>query len=150
MKIKKFLLILSIILFGINAYTGISYAQQGTILPDAGDNSLEECSKKILDYKTSSSNEIENVGQLLGCAITTGDIPLSLFPYFIQYFSNYLLGIVSIIALIFVIIGGYYYTVGAMIEKKEVGKTYIKNALLGMVLAFLAWSIINVILAAIT
>jgi hypothetical protein len=71
-------------------------------------------------------------------------------PYFIKYFSNYLLGLVGLIAVIFVMIGGYFYAVGSLIEKKEVGKTYIKNALMGMAVAFLAWSVVNVILAAIT
>ena len=90
------------------------------------------------------------VSDTLGCAVQTGRVSLAMLPYFIQYFCNYLLGMVSLISLLFVVIGGVMYTVGEAIEKKGAGVTYIKNALIGMATAFLAWSIVSVILAAVT
>ncbi len=148
MKITRFL---AAFLAGGLLFANLAVAQQGTILPRAEEGA--NCVQEVQDFRLAMATDdksYEVSAGLLGCAITTGDIPLDMIPYFIQYGSNYLLGLVSLIALIFVIIGGYYYTVGALIEKKEVGKTYIKNALLGMAVAFLAWGIVSVILAAVT
>ena len=82
----------------------------------------------------------------LACAITTGRISLPMVPFFIKYFSNYLLGLVSLVALLFTVIGGFMYTASGLTDSKDKGKKYITNALMGMALAFLSWSIVNVIL----
>ena len=129
---------------------------QATILPKTDDkdcvttiNKANEQLAKKPDGKIDSSIT-DNVSNLLGCAVATGRVSLWMLPYFIQYFCNYLLGMVSLISLLFVVIGGVMYTVGEAIEKKGAGVTYIKNALIGMATAFLAWSIVSVILAAVT
>lgn len=126
---------------------------QGTILPKAGEaNEVLDCNGEIDKFIINDSfeNVLLEKSELLGCAITTGRISLPMVPYFIQYFSNYALGLVSILALLFVVIGGFLYTLGGLTEQKDKGKNYIKNALIGMVIAFMAWTIVNVILSAIT
>lgn len=125
---------------------------QGTILPkaDSGAGGYD-CQKLLDEFNSSGKFMIPSDGdKTLGCAINTGKISLAMIPYFIQYFSNYLLGMVSLVALLFVVLGGFLYGLGGLTEQKDKGKTYIRNAITGMVIAFLAWSIVNVILAAVT
>lgn len=126
---------------------------QGTILPEAsGKDSEADCNTLLRGFEEFgyTSDIARNSDDLLGCAIVTGRISVAMVPYFITYFSNYLLGIVSIIALLFVVIGGFMYTLGGLSQQKERGKTFIMNAIIGMVIAFLAWTIVNVIISAIT
>lgn len=135
--------------------TGLALAQT-TVLPAVPENT--NC-QDLLDTfnssgkpKTSSTGAASDISvdATLGCAITTGRVSLAMIPYFIQYISNYILGLISLVALLFVVIGGFLYTMGGLGEQKDKGKAFIKNALIGMSLAFLAWTIVNVVLSAIT
>jgi hypothetical protein len=129
---------------------------QATVLPDI--KGVNNCDERIARFNSEvAANEGDantevsgDIPQLLGCAIQTGRVSLAMIPYFLQYFSNYLLGIVSLIALLFVVIGGFMYTTGGVSEQKDTGKTFITNALIGMAVAFLAWTIVNVVLAVVT
>ena len=107
------------------------------------DSSLNEASKEV----EKSPDDLQN---LLGCAITTGRISLSMIPYFIRYIINFMLGMSGIIATLFVVVGGYYYIYGGLTDQKEKGKKTIINALWGMSLAIVSWIIIQIILAALT
>ncbi|MCC6643228.1 hypothetical protein IT411_00595 [Candidatus Peregrinibacteria bacterium] len=130
--------------------TVLPVSAQGTILPKAGG----DCESLITDFNNSMATTGKpgsgSMDQTLGCAVVTGRVSLSMVPFFIRYLSNYVLGIISLVALLFVVLGGFFYTAGGLIEHKDKGKKYITNALIGMVVAFLAWSIVNVILAAVT
>lgn len=152
----KKLIVLGISVVGMLTFS-IGFANaQATVLPDI--TGVTDCDSRIATF---NSNVAENVGdeessfdadvpKLLGCAIQTGRVSLAMVPYFLQYFSNYLLGIVSLIALLFVVIGGFMYTTGGVSEQKDTGKNFITNALIGMAVAFLAWTIVNVVLAVVT
>lgn len=120
---------------------------QNTILPKTAST---DCYATITEFQKTGKMAEGKTADVLGCAINTGRVSLTMVPYFIQYFSNYMLGMVSLIALLFVVLGGFLYSLGGLTEQKDKGKAYIRNALIGMVTAFLAWSIVNVILAAIT
>ena len=87
---------------------------------------------------------------LLGCAVNTGRITLAMIPYFITYFSNFLLGMAGLIAVLFVVLGGYRYVIGGLTEDKEKGKQTIMHALMGFGLSLLAWAIVNVVIGAVT
>lgn len=87
---------------------------------------------------------------LLGCAIKTGQITLDMIPLFITYIVNFLLGLSALIAVLFIVIGGYHYVVGGLLDEKEKGKKTIMNALMGMAIALMAWAIVNVLMSAIT
>lgn len=89
-------------------------------------------------------------GDLLGCAIKTGRITLNMVPFFIKYIINFLLAISGMISVLFILIGGYYYIYGSVVDDKEKGKSIIFYALGGMALAFLSWSIVNIVLALLT
>jgi hypothetical protein len=143
-------LAVGLLLGGIISMSIVNYAfAQATILPKPeGD-----CDVVIAEFNVWAAEGNKNWGEsagLLGCAIQTGRVSLAMIPYFLQYFSNYFLGIVSLIALLFVVIGGFMYTTGGVSEQKDTGKTFITNALIGMAVAFLAWTIVNVLLAVVT
>ncbi len=87
---------------------------------------------------------------LLGCAIKTGKISFDMIPYFITYIVNFLLSLVGLVCVLFIVLGGYYYVFGGLSEDKDKGKKTIEHALMGMALALLSWTIVNVILSAIT
>lgn len=151
---KKLTIFLVSALLALFVGQTLVYAQT-TILPKAEE---KDCGKLLDHFERGSGFQTSNdgvttdytVADTLGCAVVTGRVSLSMIPYFIKYFSNYLLGIVSIIALLFVVIGGFLYTLGGLSQQKEKGKTFIMNAIIGMVIAFLAWTIVNVIISAIT
>ncbi len=126
---------------------GVVQAQK-TILPEAGG---ADCEALLTGFAKDSSKAASDMDQILGCAIKTGRVSLSMVPHFIRYFSNYLLGLVSLLSLLFTVIGGFMYISSGMVsEYKDKGKKYITNALIGMAIAFLAWSVVNVIMAALT
>lgn len=151
-KIK--ILVVSVVIAMIGAQ-GLVMAQ-GTILPMAPSD--ESCDQGLNDF----GNQLDQAAfmrgligdqksALLGCAIITGRASLAMVPYFIQYFSNYLMGIISIVALLFTVLGGIFYiSSGLDSAHKDRGKTYITNALIGMSIAFVAWTVVNVIISAIT
>ncbi len=146
-----------LILLAISVFVLISIQvpamAQGTILPQASKDS--DCDDIITFFNEHSNESYKRdptvITQMLGCAVMTGRVSLAMVPYFIQYFSNFLLGIVSLVALLFVVVGGFMYTMGGMIpQQKDKGKTYVTNALIGMAIAFLAWSLVNVLISALT
>ncbi len=94
-----------------------------------------------------SGNERDD---LLACAVKTGRMDLALVPYYITYMINFALGLIGLISVLFIVIGGYRYVIGGLGEDKEKGKKTISHALMGMGVALLAWSLVNIILKAIT
>lgn len=57
-------------------------------------------------------------------------------------FVKWALGFLGLVAVIFIIIGGYMYmTSGGNEEKTEKAKQYIKNAVIGLIIVLLSWAI---------
>lgn len=122
-----------------------------------GDSPLGECGQDLKQAADAAQAEADNASAdpaghdaLLGCAIKSGRVSLQMIPFFISYFTNFLLGLSGLIAMTFVLIGGFMYIYGGLTDQKEKGKKYIFNALLGMSVALLAWVIVSVLIAAIT
>ena len=157
---KQFIMILiskakmcfwALILMSFVFFTNIHFVDaqiSGTILPKA--ENAQNCDGDLDLFDSNPSLIKDNEAQILGCAVKTGRISLEMLPYFIKYFSNFLLGIISLLSLLFVVIGGYFYATGSASDAKEKGKNFIKNAIIGMCISFLAWSIVNVVLRTIT
>ncbi len=126
---------------------------QFTILPSTT-KTPDECKTYIASMEAAQTPEWflndENVQDTLACGIVTGNISLLMIPYFIKYFANFLLSLVGVIAMLFVVLGGYWYVFGGLLEQKEKGKKYIANALKGMVIAILSWVIVTVIISVVT
>lgn len=87
---------------------------------------------------------------ILGCAIESGKIRLYMVPFYITFIIQFLLTVAGLIAVLFVVIGGYHYVVGGLTEDKEKGKKTIFNALIGLIVALSAWIIVNFIQVALT
>jgi len=148
------------VMVGCLGFGGLALAEDaknledsGTILPIAA----SDCTGPLKDFTKPNDKVVfmksltgAQQNSLLGCAITTGRASLDMVPYFIQYFANYLLGIVALIAVLFTVIGGVFWTVGGIGSQKEKGKKYITEAIIGMSISLLAWAIVNVILSAFT
>ena len=118
----------------------------------SGDKKCDELHKKSEDAQAAadSASEDDQRGELLGCAIRTGRISLQMVPYFITYMANFLLAMSGIVAVLFIVVGGYFYIYGGMVDQKERGKKYLVNALLGLSLATVSWALVTFIITAIT
>jgi len=118
---------------------------------------LEDAQREYDNAKYTSdqvTNRVTSVhtqlGDLLGCAIKTGRISLNMLPYFIKYIADFALGLSGLIAVLFIVIGGYFYVWGGLTDNKEKGKKTIINALIGMSVAILSWTIVSLVLAVFT
>jgi hypothetical protein len=162
MKILARLLII-FVLFSISSQ--IAYAQL-TILPYT-DKNTEAClreldgwelmGKAVFEGSCHTTEEGEqicaegmDINMLMACGIKTGRINLSMIPYFVTYIANFLLALIGIVAVLFIVLGGYWYIYGGLSDDKEKGKKTIINALWGMAVATLSWVLISMIIAAIT
>jgi len=76
--------------------------------------------------------------------IRSGDISLRQVPCFIKYFSQTLIAIAGSVSVIFVMIGGYKYTLSD--ESNEEAKKTITYALVGLALSLMAWVIVDIVL----
>ncbi len=83
---------------------------------------------------------------ILGCSIITGRIRFAYVPRFIVYSLELLTILSGVLSLLFVILGGYYYLINSFSgSDTDKGKSYIKNAITGLILSMSAWAIINLI-----
>ena len=107
----------------------------------------------ILDKETEFKNKAKDTAErthMLACAVRLGKLHLFMLPFFIGYFVQFLLLIGGLIAVLFVVYGGYQYAVGGLIEDKESGKKTITHALVGVVVSLAAWIIVNFVMVALT
>ncbi len=126
------------------------------ILPrPSGDCESTVAGKKVINepLKTAISSQTiarDKLNDVIGCAIKTGRIKLFMVPFFITYLIQFLLQLAGLIAVLFMVYGGYKYAVGGLIEDKESGKKTVMHALLGLIVALSAWMVINFIQIALT
>lgn len=101
-------------------------------------------------YKNLSETDKGQIESLLGCAIKTGEIRLFMVPFFITRLIEFLIGLAGLIAVLFIVIGGYKFVTGGIAEDKEAGKKTVLHAIIGLVVALSAYIIINFIQAQLT
>ena len=87
---------------------------------------------------------------VLACGIKTGDIKAWMVPFYIRYILEFIIGIAGLIAVGAVVYGGYLYMFGGVMDDKDKAKNAIKNGLMGIVLIFLAWGIVNIVISLFT
>ena len=126
--------------FSLLPFTSKEYADCKTLM-----NKVEVANENLLKESMKSCRN-----DILACGINTGRISFWMAPYFITYITNFLLGLSGLICVLFIVIGGYWYVIGGLIEKKEEGKNTIKHALMGMGISLLAWTVVNVLISAVT
>ncbi len=88
--------------------------------------------------------------QVLGCAITTGDVKMWMVPFFIRYILEFIIGLAGLIAVGGIVYGGYLYLFAGLSEDKDKGKNAIKNGILGFVLVLTSWAIVNIVISLVT
>ncbi len=139
------------------------FAQDGpsrTFLPQTD---VTDCNETLLDIEQSSKFPIQDnsdnthIGKwfaeqdtklkndILACAIKTGKIHFWMIPYFIVYFIEFLIGIAALVAIFFIVIGGYQLVISGANDQKDAAKNTIKHALMGLVLVSVAWVVVNVV-----
>jgi len=131
---------------------------QGFLLPRANpDINGAACISILKTYDTyemkvirSKFSEPSERNDVLGCGIKTGKIRLWMFPFYITNVINFGLAIAGTLSILFILIGSYQYMIGGLSQDKEKGKKTIMYAVGGLVLAALAWVIINIIIVQIT
>ena len=77
--------------------------------------------------------------------IRTGQLSLRQIPCFIKFFSQTLIAIAGSLSVIFVMVGGYRYVLGAD-EAKDDAKRTITYALIGLGVSLLAWIMVDIVL----
>lgn len=84
---------------------------------------------------------------ILGCGIKTGRMKLWMIPYYIKFLIQFALSIAGIVAVGAMVVGGYLYMFGSIMDDKERGKRSIIYGIGGFVLVLLAWAIVNVVIS---
>lgn len=92
------------------------------------------------------SEEISKL-DVLGCGIKTGRMKLWMIPYYIKSLVRFALSIAGLVAIGAMVIGGYFYMFGTLMDDKERGKRSIIYGLAGFVVVLLAWAIVNVVIS---
>ena len=90
------------------------------------------------------STEDDNEGSAqLAEKMRDGSVETSDIPIFILHVVEVLLKIAGGIAVIMVMVGGVQYVIGAITDNKENGKKTLMYALIGLVVSFLSWFIVD-------
>lgn len=116
------------------------------ILPSAGNETVDSCRKKLMKYEDGKAPDSE----ILGCAIKTGEVHLSMFPYFITYFIKLLLSIAGLISVLFMVYGGYQWVVAGVSEKQEGAKKTIWHAIIGFIVVLISFAAVSLIQTLVT
>lgn len=153
-------ILFGIIVFNIIGLNGIAYAQSGTLLPQTDVKDCKEVLTQIEEasnFATKGDPNNQDIGkwfaelpsktkdEILACAIKTGKIHFWMIPRFIVYFIEFMIGLSGLIAILFIVIGGYQLVVSGATDQKDNAKNTIKNALMGLVIVLVAWVVVNVI-----
>lgn len=160
--LKKLLLsftLISTLLLGVPSVNAAA-----TILPTIGD--FTDCTADNPDIQTyfmvgvnSGSNwlqtyvqekGVEGASEFLACALKLGYVRFWMIPYFVIYALQFGIQLAGLIAVLMIVVGGYYYIAGGITDDKEKGKHIITYALGGFVLVLTSWFIVNTLLLALT
>lgn len=109
--------------------------------------------KKEIDIEKKLGERDPHTESILACAIIAGSVRLWMIPFYIRYFSDFILAIAGGICILVIIYGAYTYIIGSISSEGEganSGKKIIKWAVVGLALVFSAWSIVNILMAFLT
>lgn len=140
----------------------VVFAAGTTIIPEIDETSVNDCDElmtTIEEYYAKYSSESAELQasdaadmkeylsdpSVIGCAIKTGRFHFYLVPYIIKYLAEFGIAIAGTVSMLFIVIGGFQYLTGPVMQNKEQGKKTITYALVGLVLTLAAWVIVNVV-----
>ncbi len=149
--------ILTFLLLSLTFFTSFAKPAfaQFSVLPYTK-GSMAYCKELLANYLASSKpadfikHYGNNTNDVLGCGIKTGQITLEMVPLFVTYIANFMMAMIGIICVLFIVLGGYYYIYGGISDDKDKGKKTITNAIIGLIVATLAWVIVNFVIATVT
>lgn len=104
----------------------------------------------LRSYVETSGDNKAAMNGVLACALKSGNIRFWMVPYFILNMVEFAVSIAALLSILMIIVGGYFYMYGGLVDDKEKGKTILKYAIGGLVLTTLSWVIADVILATLT
>lgn len=84
-------------------------------------------------------------GEVKGMDIATGRVHMVHLPALVMYWIQILLQIAGGFAVIMIMVGGVQYMIGTISNNKEQGKNTLIYAISGLILAFFAWWIVELI-----
>lgn len=87
----------------------------------------------------------QKVNEILGCGIVTGRIRLYFWKPFVVYIIKNLSLLASVLAMLFISIGGYQYFMAVITGEDSNAKNTIKHAIIGLVLALSSWIIVDLV-----
>ncbi len=116
-------------------------------LTDAG---MKRAFNGEASFKEAIKADAPPLSEVLGCGVKTGRLKFYMVPFFITYLIQFLLSLAGLVAVLFMVIGGYKYVVGGLTEDKESGKKTILHAIVGFIVALSAWIVVNFIQVALT
>jgi hypothetical protein len=103
----------------------------------------EKMTNEKKDFQESELNGIIPGDGTLGTAIREGTIELHHATDLIFYWINYLTKIIGSVAVFMIVVGGFQYVIGSVVDEKEKGKKTMMYALVGVFIAFCSWMAIN-------
>ena len=116
---------------------------------------FKEVAKKIIQdnggggtVQTASGDNMsskQKVNEILGCGIVTGRIRLYFWKPFVVYIIKNLSLLASVLAMLFISIGGYQYFMAVITGEDSNAKNTIKHAIIGLVLALSSWIIVDLV-----
>lgn len=117
--------------------------------------SIDECKVLMNEVSMDSSRSKERfasrddvyVGNVLACAVQTGDVRLWMVPYYVRYVLEFIIRVGGLVAVGGIVYGGYFYMFGPVIDDKERGKKAVVYALAGIVLMSVAWAFVNIVIS---
>lgn len=146
--------------------TSVVFAQEaGTLIPETTKSKVE-CDDLLKIFFEKSKWDITKDGvkvttkeprekfasetktwrnDILACAVITGKIKFWMVPFYIVYLIEFAIGISGLIAILFLVFGGFQYVIGGATEKQEQAKNTIQYALLGLVVVLVAWVVVNIV-----
>lgn len=128
-------------------------------LPTSSDGSTTDaktCETWLISYSKEefqlywTQGDVTGQNTVLGCAIKTGRISLWMVPYFIKYFIEFILYVGGLVAVGGILFGGATYIFSGLSNDKEKGKKAILYSVVGMILMYTAWAIVNIVIGLLT
>lgn len=158
--------IFTIILFNLFGASVVFAQEAGTLLPET-QLSKDQCDERLESFFNAATHTIDKDdgskitttdfrekfalekdsyrNDILACAVITGKIKFWMVPFYIVYLVEFAIGISGLIAILFLVVGGFQYVIGGATEKQEQAKNTIQYALIGMVIVLVAWVVVNLI-----
>lgn len=89
--------------------------------------------------------KIEADSEDIGAKIHCGKVTLNDFPVLIIYLIQWILTLAGSISVIMIMVGAFQYMLGGVTDDKERGKKTLIYAIGGLIVAFMAWWIVELV-----